>query len=123
MDKKIIIFISIGIIILAGVVLFFVQNQNQPSQENKIVYFYGDGCSFCAKVDEFVKENKVDEKVFFERKEAYNNKDNAAELLEKAGKCGLAQDEIGVPFLWDGSKCFVGDADIINFFKQKAGIQ
>ena len=121
MNKKILLVVFIGIILI-GTAIFVFLKYGKP-QESKIILFYGENCPFCAKVDEFVQDNKIEEKISFEKKEVYNNKDNAAELLEKAAKCGLAQDEIGVPFLWDGSKCFVGDEDIINFFKQKVGIQ
>ena len=50
-----------------------------------------------------------------------NNQNNAKELTEKARICGLPTDSIGVPFLWDGEKCFIGDQDIINFFSAKGG--
>ena len=119
MNKKILILIFIGVIVLGGIIFVFYKNKNIPAQKSNIVLFYGDGCPHCANVDEFIKENKVDEKVSFDKKEVYNNKDNAAELSEKAGKCGLAQGEVGVPFLWTGSECLVGDTDIINFFQQK----
>jgi len=117
MNKKVLLLILIATVLIA-IAIFVFWKYGMPQKSN-IVLFYGDGCPHCANVDEFIKENKVDEKVFFDKKEVYNNKDNAAELLEKAGKCGLSQGEVGVPFLWTGSECLVGDADIINFFQQK----
>ncbi len=56
-------------------------------------------------------------------KEVFKNKDNAALLATKAQACNIATDQIGVPFLWDGTKCYVGDEDIINFFKQKTNVK
>lgn len=119
MNKKILILIFIGVIVLGGIIFVFYKNKNIPAQKSKIVLFYGEGCPHCANVDQFLKDNKIDEKISFDKKEVYNNKDNAAELFEKAGKCGLSQGEVGVPFLWTGSECLVGDTDIINFFQQK----
>ena len=126
MNKKIIISIFIGAIVIAGGILVFLRGEgNEPPKKeiSQTILFYGEGCPHCAIVDEFIKENKVDEKFSFERKEVYYNKKNSEELSEKAQKCGLPTASIGVPFLWDGSnsKCLIGDKDIIDFFKQKIG--
>jgi hypothetical protein len=81
-----------------------------------IILFYGDGCSHCKIVDDFISQNKIEEKVKFVRLEVFNNKDNANVLLQKATDCKIDQNNIGVPFLWDGKNCLVGDQAIINFF-------
>jgi glutaredoxin len=93
--------------------------QSQQNQESQIILFYGQGCPHCAKVEEYINENKVKEKISFEEKEVYYNQNNAKELGEKAKSCGLDQNEIGVPFLWNNGKCIIGDQDIIDFFKEK----
>ncbi len=123
MNKKIVIFIIVGIVVLAGAVFFFVQNQNQPPEENKIIYFYGEGCPHCVNVDTFMQDNKIEDKVSFVKKEVFNNAANAEELTKTAQLCALSANEVGVPLLYDGTQCYVGDVDVINFFKQKAGIQ
>lgn len=93
-----------------------------PKTQEEIILFYGDGCPHCAIVEEFIKENKIDEKISFSQKEVYFNKQNSSKLVEKAQICGFDTDSIGVPFLWDGTGCLVGDQDIVEFFKLKAGI-
>ena len=95
--------------------------ENQPA--NQIILFYGDGCPHCAIVEEYIKENNINDKISFAQKEVYYNQNNAKELEVKAKTCGLPTDSIGVPFLWDGSKCLVGDQDIIEFFKIKTNRQ
>jgi len=90
---------------------------------DQIIFFYGDGCPHCAIVEKYFKENKIEEKIKFAQKEVYYNKNNAKELEAKARICGLATDSIGVPFLWDGEKCLIGDEDIIYFFQQKINEQ
>lgn len=97
--------------------------EEESQAQNGIIFFYGDGCPHCAVVEEFIKENKVAEKVAFSQKEVYYNRNNSKELEEKAKSCGMPTDSIGVPFLWDGEKCLVGDADIVEFFKQKINTQ
>ncbi len=86
-----------------------------------IILYYGDGCPHCAIVEKFVAENDVEGRLSFVKKEVYNNRQNADDLVAKAQICGLPTDSIGVPFLWDGSSCLLGDQDIIEFFRTKAG--
>lgn len=115
-----------GLLVLFAVGLFIIignsnnQRQNGGNQNNEIILFYGDGCSHCANVDKFIKDNNIEEKISFAKKEVYNNAANADELSKKAEKCRMDTKNIGVPFLWDGDKCFVGDANVIDFFKKKA---
>jgi len=93
-------------------------DQNQSNSQ--IILFYGDGCPHCAIVEKYIEENDIINKFSFAQKEVYHNQSNAKELEEKAKICGLPTDSIGVPFLWDGSTCLVGDQPIIDFFKQRA---
>mgnify|MGYP000955811959 FL=1 len=103
------------------------KNQSQTNETtatenqlaNQIILFYGDGCPHCAIVEEYINKNNVQNKISFTQKEVYYNQSNAKELEAKAKICGLPTDSIGVPFLWNGEKCLIGDQDIINFFKQK----
>ena len=85
---------------------------------DQVILFYGDGCPHCAIVEEYIKENSIGDKISFAQKEVYYNQNNAKELETKAKICGLPTDSIGVPFLWNGEDCLIGDQDIINFFKQ-----
>lgn len=86
---------------------------------SEIILFYGDGCPHCEIVEDFIKQNKVEEKVKFTRLEVFNNKDNAKILADRAKSCGLNTDQIGVPFLWNGETCIIGDQDAIKFFQEK----
>ncbi len=135
MNKKII--ISTILFIAVMIFSFFVlsqeksKNQNQTDEaiaiENQspsqIILFYGDGCPHCAIVEKYIEGNYIKDKISFAQKEVYYNQNNAKELETKAEICGLPTDSVGVPFLWDGEKCLIGDQDIINFFKQKTNEQ
>lgn len=118
---KIIVFLIVIILVIAAIfVVRAKENELLRSIENKIVYFYGEGCPHCENVEEFLKENDVESKIEFEKKEIYSNKANVNLLILAAKKkCGFKENEIGVPLLWNGSGCLVGDIDIIDFFKQK----
>lgn len=90
-----------------------------PASPEGIILFYGDGCPHCKIVDDYIKANNIKDKIKFTELEVFNNKDNAKILLAKAKICNIDQSQIGVPFLWEGSKCLLGDQDVINFFKEK----
>jgi len=99
-----------------------IENNLSANQDLKgIILFYGIGCPHCAKVEEFIRENKIKEKIALEEKEVYFNRENAKKLIEVAKKCGFNENKIGVPFLWDeeNQKCIVGDEPIINYFREK----
>jgi len=113
----------IGIMALANDTKTSPKPTDNVANDSEIILFYGDGCPHCALVEKFVAENDIEAKVPFTKKEVYYSKQNANELAEKAKVCGMPTDSIGVPFLWDGSKCLVGDQPIIDFFKQKANEQ
>ena len=97
-----------------------IKSAEDSKKESEIILFFGDGCPHCAQVEKFVTDNNIESKISFTKKEVYYNQNNAKELESKAKACGMPTDSIGVPFLWDGSGCLVGDQDIIDFFKLKA---
>lgn len=133
MNRKIIIPTILFIVVL--IFSFFAlpqeKNKNQTNEttatenqsSDQIILFYGDGCPHCKIVEEYINENNIQNKISFAQKEVYYNQNNAKELEAKAKICGLPTNSIGVPFLWNGEKCLIGDQDIINFFKQKTNGQ
>lgn len=102
----------------------FLGGQNPVTVPEGIILFYGEGCPHCKNVDDFIAQNGIKDKVKFENLEVWYNKDNQAIIGQVAQKCGVDSKQVGVPFLYDGiSKCYVGDVDVINFFKNEAEIQ
>lgn len=88
-----------------------------------IILFYGNGCPHCENVEKFIKDKNITSKIQFSELEVFNNDKNAKILREKARICRIDSTQIGVPFLWDGQKCFLGEDDVISFLKSKAGIK
>jgi glutaredoxin len=115
------------IVLILSFVVFWQESKNgkningngKTENQNEITLFYGEGCPHCKIVDEYIEENVIKEKISFDEKEVYNNKINLEELREKAKFCGLSTESIGVPFLFDGKDCFIGDKEIINFLEKK----
>ncbi|MCX6765803.1 MAG: hypothetical protein NT136_02490 [Candidatus Moranbacteria bacterium] len=123
-----------GVLPIAGVTLLIIGGLiiwgiNQPkkaeapaSPANGIVYYYGQECSHCQEVVKFLEENKIAEKVSFSKKEVWHNRENAAELEQRAEECGLDKSKVGVPFLYAQGKCLIGTPDVVDFFKKEAEI-
>jgi glutaredoxin len=88
------------------------------NNSSNLIFYYGDGCSHCSKVEKYFADNGVEAKVKFEKKEVYNNQANQDELINRAGACGLDKAKIGIPLLWNNGQCLTGDSEIINFFEQ-----
>jgi len=130
MNKKVIIPTILFIVVFAfSLAILFLNKKNglsdnniqnnRQTEEDRIILFYGDGCPHCAIVEDYIKNNNIKERLSFKEKEVYYNRKNADDLAAKAKICGIPTNYLGVPFLWDGSKCYVGDQDIIDFFNQK----
>ncbi|MFK7780172.1 MAG: hypothetical protein QM490_03405 [Candidatus Gracilibacteria bacterium] len=94
-------------------------------EEISYLYYYGQGCSHCANVDEYM--NAVDgyEKLNIEKYEIYFDDDNREKYLAAGKRLGLSEKELGIPFLIiieDGKEAFLtGDVSIINYFKGYLG--
>lgn len=91
------------------------------------LFFYGNGCSHCAKVEEFFKANSVQKFFSVQEKEVYFNRDNLKEFNNYAEKLNLSSDEMWVPFLvinWSGGECtyLAWDSSIIKYFQDKLDV-
>lgn len=116
----IIIVVAAIFLVAAGLLFFYYRNFGAPVLSPQgIILFYGEGCSHCETVDEYITLNKVEEKVKFDRLEVFKNEANQKILLEKTQACNIKTDQVGVPLLWDGKSCIIGDEDIIKFFEEK----
>lgn len=87
------------------------------------IFFYGNTCPHCKDVEEWMTENKIEEKIQIVKKEVYDDKVNSLELTQAAKNCGLPTDNIGVPFLYAEGKCLVGTPDITSYLSQKMAAQ
>ena len=121
------------VILVAGGLRKMGRPENLPvEQENDtdiaqgdIVYFFGHDqlCGQCQKVSKFMDENKIEQKIFFEKKEILNNQENNVQFEEKAAACGIEKSRTGIPLVYARGRCYVGAVEVIDFFKKEAGIQ
>ncbi|MBI2439019.1 MAG: hypothetical protein HYV45_00205 [Candidatus Moranbacteria bacterium] len=122
-DKKFL-FVFGGAFLLIVALIWWGLGEDQAKDDPAaIVYYYGEGCPHCKTINEFLEENKVSEKVSFEKKEVWGNKTNARELDRRAQACKVSPEGMGVPFVYGGDgRCYIGEPDVRKFFSEKAGI-
>lgn len=94
--------------------------QTQQSEEKKIIFFYGQGCPHCAKVEAWFQKEGIYDQYPIEAKEIYFNKDNTAEFNATMEKLGVPVNERGVPTIIIGDVRLVGDEPIIEGFREAA---
>jgi glutaredoxin len=111
-----------GIIILIAGLWYWTKPDKATEITSNIILFYGRECPHCQDVEKFIAENKIAEKIQFDRLEVFHNSQNQAIMAEKAKECGIKDSEIGVPFLFEAveKKCLMGTPDIENFFTAQA---
>lgn len=118
--------IILGVFLFLGM-LVFSGCGNQPakvSDDSAIILFYGQECPHCQIVEKYVADNNVKAKVTFAEREVNHDSANANLMVERQRSCKLDEKSIGaVPFLWTADKCYLGQEEIIQFFKDKVNAQ
>lgn len=120
MDKTV---LTIIIAIILGSLIFWGTFSSKTVVPEGIILFYGEGCPHCKNVDDYIEQNNIAEKVKFTNLEVWYNKNNQKIITEVAKRCKINSNEVGVPLLYDGTKCYSGDVDTIDFFKNAANIE
>ena len=128
MDKKVLIALVAGVLVFVGGFSYWNMTRNADTgsgaseavASGRILY-YGAECPHCKDVEKFIDDNKLADKVPFQKKEVWHDQGNAKEMTEKATSCGLAENAVGVPFLYADGKCYVGTPDVEGYFQQQAG--
>lgn len=93
------------------------RNADEGYDKSKMTLFYSNSCPHCETVEKFIDANNIDEKFDFQRLEVSMNTRNSQRLADRAQTCGLNPSTLGVPFLWTGEECMMGDVDIIEYFQ------
>lgn len=87
------------------------------------IFFYGNWCAHCAKVEEFFDDNNVVDKYDIEMSEIYFNRDNLKDFSEYIEKLEIDSNKAWVPFLVinNENECdyVAGDKKIIALFQEK----
>lgn len=126
-DKGFIIFGGIIVLLIIGLVVYtrIQSRRTVPIQSNADLLFYSSACPHCIKVEDFLTANKADTKIAYQKLEVDFSQANKDLLLAKQKACGYTADNnLGaIPFLsTKAGVCFLGDEEIINYFKTELGL-
>ncbi len=127
-SKKVAIILSIAGVLIIGLIVWAVMDSRAQKQAASVpdastIYFYGEECPHCKRINEFLQSNDIASKFTFTKKEVWHSRTNSAQMKEKAEACGLDASKVGVPFIYtEGNKCFFGEPDVKKFFAEKAGV-
>ena len=118
-------FKNLGFISLLVVVVFLsacsAPQANNQQKEITIppgkILFFSSSCPHCAVVRQYINDNNLHQKTYFVERDI-NSDQEAYQLMPIIGqRCAIVENQLGVPFFWDGNKCYAGDEAIINYFK------
>lgn len=133
--KKIIAATAVLLIILVAIMVMNGPAEDKKAEEvqaiaeaagnfkSDMIYYYGDENVYCKNIEKFMKDNKIESIITFAKKEVWHDGSNDMEMKERAKQCGLKPEKIGVPMIWSGGKCYVGQVEVQNFLKKEAGLK
>lgn len=98
----------------------FVVTPASAEGDKQILFYYGQGCSHCAKVESFFDANDYYQQYPIESKEIYFDADNRQEFIEKMSLLGVDVNGVGVPTVIFGDRYLTGDTPIIEGFVDAA---
>lgn len=87
--------------------------------KGQITIFVGQDCSHCNAVESWVKKMKADQKLPIVFKEIFNDRLNAALMVDAAKHCNIPLEIAGVPLLWDGQGCRETDDQILKYLEER----
>lgn len=116
----------LSVLVLMVVVIFAGCSLNKkgnvaPADDNaEIILFFTKTCPHCKIVEQYIADNNIREKLSFSEREVSSDKAGGALMTKKQEECLADKKYVGsVPFLWTKEKCYLGQDEIIQFFKDK----
>ncbi len=86
---------------------------------DEIIFFWGQGCAHCAKVESYIQKENLHKVFNIEEKEVNFNQKNREEFMKICDDYNISLSNRGVPLALIDGKCIEGDSNIIQTLKQK----
>ena len=113
-------FIIISLVLILS--LYFLYKNNKIIKQDEILFFYGTTCPHCKNVEDFIKENNLEQKLEIKSFEVYNSKENLNKMLYYARICKINEKDLGVPMIYYNGKCYIGDNECTGLLKMLSGV-
>jgi hypothetical protein len=130
--KKMVVGFFVIVAVIIAILFFISIKQTKTAYEcdqnillpKTLVFYSGETCPHCKIVEEFITKNNISNKINITNKEVFKIENNAKELLLVGNSCKLPSNYLGaVPLLYYQNKAYIGDKDIIQFFKDTLGVK
>ena len=90
-------------------------------------YFYGEGCSYCAKTQRYFEANHIEDTYKITKYEIRNHPENLQILEDKLAQINLPITETKIPLMLVEKEdkiqtSLIGPTEIINYFEKGEGV-
>lgn len=101
-----------------------VEGVSSSESQSTLILYSSPDCPHCLDLEQYIKENNIDEKLMIEKRQVGQNfpKHNQ-ELGQRAQECGLPVDKVGIPFMYADGQCYLGNNQIILYLNGKIGYE
>jgi glutaredoxin len=121
MKKIIIAVIVVALFAYFGKMIYKISLPDYSDTESDLILYWGKGCPHCETVKNYIRENKLDDKLKISYREVYYDNGNQTKLEETTKLCPEIDTTqgIGVPLSFDPKekKCILGDQPAIEWLK------
>ena len=90
----------------------------RPDGKTCFIYFHGNGCSHCAKVDPLIAELSKNAGIMIKDYEIYENEENRVLMQDYFNVFNVPGDDMGIPAVFIDNKYIVGDGPILENLKK-----
>lgn len=96
------------------------KNIVETAFDNSPTLYVQEGCGHCQIVEAYLEENKASGiGDSFQTKDIGQDKLALNSAIETAKICGIPDSELGTPLFYDGSNCYTGSDEVIEYFSSK----
>lgn len=100
----------------------------EKKSDVEYVYYWGNWCPHCAKVNAFFDKNQILDKYNVSKKEIWYDRNNAKEMTEVVSALWIPENQVWVPFMvfkdqqTNNYRFLNGDTPIISYFAELEGL-
>ena len=94
-----------------------------PGKAAELTVYVGAGCPNCNILESRVRNGRLDKMLPIVFKEVYNDETNALEMMGRLHTCAIPAGTEGVPMLWNGSLCILGQERIMEYLGRQLALQ
>ncbi len=125
MKIKYLFFIVLALLCLTGCGKKLSPENISPTTKNNLVtippgqfYFFSRTCPHCATVNQYVADHNIKNRLYYVEREVGSDENNINLLKSIASQCKITENDLSVPFFWDGEHCYQGADDVIAYFEK-----